>query len=244
MSEIEIFLTPDALAHGAAERIVTLAAEAISAQGRFSLGLSGGETPSSLYALLADDAFAARIEWEKVHVFWGDERCVPPDHPDSNYRMTRERLLDHVPLPEENIHRMRGETEPIQTAAEYEQILRVFFVEKNLYLQPRFDLLLLGMGSDGHIASLFPGTRALYERTRWVLENYIPQLDTWRLTLTPVAINAAANVIFLVTGENKAEALYAVIRGQNQPEKYPAQLVQPTSGTLLWMVDEAAAALL
>src|SRR5512145_665106 len=107
MSEIEIFLTPDALAHGAAERIVTLAAEAISAQGRFSLALSGGETPSSLYALLADDAFAARINWEKVHVFWGDERCVPPDHPDSNYRMTRERLLDHVPLPEENIHRMR-----------------------------------------------------------------------------------------------------------------------------------------
>jgi 6-phosphogluconolactonase len=243
MNHIEIYRDQAALARATAERVVSLAAEAITARGQFSVGLSGGSTPRGLFSLLATDEFAARMEWAQVHVFWGDERCVPPDHPDSNYRMAREALLDHVPLTEENICRMRGEIEPEQAAAEYEQVLRVFFAREDPPL-PRFDLLLQGMGDDGHTASLFPGTRALYEQTRWVLENYVPELAMWRITLTPVAINAASNVIFLVAGRSKAEPLHAVLRGAYQPEKYPSQLIQPVDGQLAWMVDEAAAALL
>jgi 6-phosphogluconolactonase len=241
MSQIEIFPDPPALARAAAERFVGLAADAIAASGRFSVGLSGGSTPRALFALLATAEIAGRVDWSNMHVFWGDERCVPPDHPDSNYGMARELLLDHVPLPAENIHRMHGETEPEQAAVEYEQILRNFFAGENP-AQPRFDVLLQGMGEDGHTASLFPGTRALYERARWVLENYVPRLDMWRITLTTTAINAAAHVIFLVEGPNKAETLRAVLRGPHQPEKYPAQSVQPVQGDLTWMIDQAAAA--
>jgi 6-phosphogluconolactonase len=243
MNHIEIFRDPAVLAHAAAERLVSLSVEAITARGQFSVGLSGGSTPRALFSLLATDEFAARMDWAQVNIFWGDERNVPPDHPNSNYRMAREALLDHVPLPEENTYRMRGEIEPEQAAAEYEQILRVFFARQNPLL-PRFDLLLQGMGDDGHTASLFPGTRALYEQTRWVLENYVPKLAMWRITLTPVAINAASNVIFLVSGRSKAEPLHAVLRGPYQPEKYPAQLIRPVDGQLIWMIDEAAAALL
>jgi 6-phosphogluconolactonase len=239
MSQVEIYPDPPALARAAAEHIVSRAAAAIAARGQFSIGLSGGSTPRALFSLLATDAFSARIDWTKVFLFWGDERCVPPDHSDSNYRMARETLLDYIPLSEESIYRIRGETEPEQAAAEYEQILRVFFAQEN---RPRFDVLLQGMGEDGHTASLFPGTRALYERTRWVLENYVPKLDMWRITLTTVAINSAANVIFLVEGQNKAETLHQVLKGPHQPEKYPSQFVHPVNGQLIWMIDKAAAA--
>ncbi len=240
MSEIEIFPDPPALARAAAERFVELAVEAITARGQFSVGLSGGSTPRALLTLLATAEFARRVDWPNVHVFFGDERCVPPDHPDSNFRQARDLLLEKIHLPAENLHRMRGEIEPEQAAAEYEQILRMFFEVENP-AHPRFDLLLQGMGEDGHTASLFPGTRALYERSRWVLENYVPKLDMWRITLTTNAINAAAHVIFLVEGQNKAETLRAVIRGPHQPEKYPAQFIQPVNGELTWMIDEAAA---
>lgn len=240
MSHIEIFPDPSALARAAAERFVGLAAEAITARGQFSVGLSGGSTPRRLFALLATAEYARRVDWSNMHVFWGDERCVPPDHPDSNYGMAHELLLEHVPLPAENIHRMHGESEPEQAAAEYEQILRMYFAAENP-AQPHFDVLLQGLGEDGHTASLFPGTRALYERARWVLENYVPKLDMWRITLTTTAINAAAHVIFLVEGQHKTETLRAVIRGPHQPEKYPAQFIQPIHGELTWMVDEAAA---
>jgi 6-phosphogluconolactonase len=240
-ANVDIFPDADALARAAAERIVALSAEAVAARERFSVGLSGGSTPRALFRLLVTEEFAPRIDWPRVHVFWGDERCVPPDHPDSNYRMTRETLLDHVPLPEDNICRIRGEIDPQQAAAEYEQVLRVFFSNADT---PRFDLLLQGMGDDGHTASLFPGTRALYERTRWVIENYVPKLEMWRITLTAGAINAAAHVWFLVAGQNKAATLRAVLNGPRHPEKYPAQLIQPTDGELVWMADAAAAALL
>ena len=242
MNPIEILPDPTNLAYAAAGHVVSLAAEAIAAGGRFSIGVSGGSTPRALYALLATHEFTTRFDWPSVHVFWGDERCVPPDHPDSNYRMVREALLDHIPLPKHNIYRIRGEIEPEQAAAEYEQVLRAFFDHKAP--TPRFDVLLLGMGDDGHTASLFPGTAALHQRSRWVVENYVEELDTWRITLTPVALNAAANVIFLVSGRAKAETLRAVLKGPHQPEKYPAQLVQPAEGHLLWMVDADAAALL
>lgn len=238
---VEIFPDTRGLARASAESIVTLSSEAIAAWGRFSIGLSGGSTPRTLFQLLASDDFASRIDWGNMYIFWGDERCVPPDHADSNYHMTRETLLDHVPLPEDNIYRMQGERDPAEAAAAYEETLRAFFGSDAL---PRFDLLLQGMGDDGHTASLFPGTAALRERERWVVANYVEKLDSWRITLTVPMINAAANVIFLVAGENKAEALRAVLQGPRQPELYPSQFVQPENGRLRWLVDAAAAQLL
>jgi 6-phosphogluconolactonase len=240
MSQIEVFPNPEALARATAERIVALAAEAVVARGRFSIGLSGGSTPRALFTLLAGDDFATRIDWLNAHIFWGDERCVAPDHAESNYRMARETLLDRVPVQPEHIYRMRGEIEPAQAAAEYEQTLRLFFAGE----MPRFDLLLLGLGDDGHTASLFPGTRALQEQERWVIANYVPKFAAWRLTLTAVAINAAAHVMFLVAGQSKAPILRDVIKGPRQPDRYPAQLVQPRNVPALWLADEAAASLL
>jgi 6-phosphogluconolactonase len=239
MENVEVYPDAAALARAAAESVIALAAEAITARGRFSIGLSGGSTPRALYTLLAAPEFAARVDWPNVHVFWGDERCVPPDHPDSNALMAREAWLNHVAIPASQIHRMRGESDPDQAAADYEQVLRAYFAQG-----PRFDLLLLGMGDDGHTASLFPSTAALHETSRWVAPNYVEKLNTWRITLTPPAINSAANVRFLIAGESKAAVLRDVLRGPYQPEQYPSQLVRPASGRLVWMVDTAASALL
>jgi 6-phosphogluconolactonase len=241
MSKIEIYPDLTALAYAVAERIVTLAGAAIEARGRFSMGLSGGSTPKPLYNLLATDEFKWRIDWPCVHVFWGDERCVPPDHPDSNYGMAYETLLKHIP--EAHIYRIHGEEAPSQAAAQYERVLREFFGQQG-DLTARFDLLLQGMGDDGHTASLFPDTAALREYPWWVVENFVPKLETWRITLTPKALNAAANVIFMVAGKNKAETLRDVLNGPSMPEKYPSQIVQPSNGEVCWMVDAAAAALL
>lgn len=241
MENIEIYPDVASLARAAAEAVVKLAAEAITARGRFSIGLSGGSTPRTLYALLASTPFAGRIDWANVHIFWGDERCVPPNHPDSNTRMARETWLDHVTIPASQVHRMRGELDPGPAAEEYEQLLRTFFTQA---AGPRFDLLLLGMGDDGHTASLFPGTPALHENIRWTVANYVEKLKAWRITLTPPAINAAAHVRFLAAGESKAAVLHDVLRGPYLPEKYPSQLIRPTSGHLVWMVDTAASSLL
>lgn len=243
----EISVYPDAgrLAQATAEHFASLAGEAIAGQGRFAVALAGGSTPKAAYALLARDEFATRLDWARVHVFWGDERCVPPDHPDSNYRMAREALLDRVPLPAEHVHRMRGELEPAQAAADYEQALRVFFAlpSRNQAAEPptSFDLILLGMGDDGHTVSLFPGTAAIREQTRWVIAHFVEKLETWRITLTPAAINAAANVTFVVSGSGKAERLRQVLTGSHRPDVLPAQIVDPDRGRLRWLVDEAAA---
>jgi 6-phosphogluconolactonase len=241
MDNVKVVPDAAALAQTTAEFIVTLAADAIRARGHFSIGLSGGSTPRRLFELLATDDFAPRIDWANVHIFWGDERCVPPDHPDSNYQMAQVTLLAHVPLPEGNIHRMQGEIDPAQAAARYEADLRDFFGTERL---PRFDLLLQGMGDDGHTASLFPGTAALSERDRWVVANHVQKLDAWRITLTVPVINAAAHVVFLVSGSSKAETVRAVLQGPHQPNTLPSQYIQPHDGQLLWMVDAAAAALL
>lgn len=242
MPDIRVYANPEALARAAAEFFVSRAQDAMAAQGRFSVGLSGGSTPKDLYTLLATDEFAQQVDWANVYVFWGDERCVPPDHPDSCYRMARRALLDHIPLPPENIYRIRGEAEPAKAAEEYEQILRGFFGETS---GARFDLLWLGMGDDGHTASLFPGTAVLDEPERWVKENYVEAArQKWRVTLTATAINTAANVAFLVSGPGKAERLRQVLKGEYQPHQLPSQLVKPTNGDLVWLVDSAAAALL
>ena len=197
------------------------------------VALAGGSTPRAAYALLA----AEEVDWSRVHVFWGDERCVPPDHPDSNYRLAREALLDHVSLPAGNVHRMRGEMEPEAAAQAYAAELRAFFGTQ----WPSFDLVLLGMGNDGHIASLFPGSAALRETARPVVAVTAEYQDrpAHRVTLTLPAINAARQVLFLVTGAAKAETLWAVLEGP--AERFPAQLIRPTSGQLTWLVDTAAA---
>lgn len=238
---IRVFPDADLLKRAAAEHIITHCEASINAQGYFSIALSGGSTPKTVYELLTDKAFSRYVDWEHTHIFWGDERCVPPDHTDSNYRMARLTLLDNVPLPVTNIHRIKGELDPAQAAADYEQTLRQFFARRRDG-NVRFDLILLGMGDDGHTASLFPGTPALEETERLVVENYVEKLDSWRITLTAPVINAADRVTFLVTGKSKADILQQVLEGPYQPHELPSQLVQPVSGNLLWMVDEPAAA--
>ncbi|MBC7814247.1 MAG: 6-phosphogluconolactonase, partial [Burkholderiales bacterium] len=208
MAEIRVFAGGLTMMRAAAEYVVSVAEAAMSTRGHFSIALSGGATPKALYELLATDEFTRYIDWSFVRVFWGDERCVAPDHYDSNYRMAKDTLLEYVRIPVGNIYRIRGEYDPQTAADEYEKSLRSYFLRGTRPLserQPRFDLVLLGIGEDGHTASLFPGTEALNEEVRWVSANYVEQLDTWRVTLTPSALNAAANVLFLVTGAKKAE---------------------------------------
>ncbi len=234
------------IARAAAEEIVRLAGEAVSARGRFTFVLSGGSTPRSLFTLLADphESFRDRIAWNAVHVFWGDERCVPPDHPDSNYRMAREALLDHVPIPAANVHRIAAENPDAAVAAAlYDNELGAFFSladGANVEL-PRFDLVLLGLGPDGHTASLFPGNAAVHETAHRVIAPFVEKFGTHRITLTAPVLNHAAVVIFLVSGAEKVAALAAVVEGERQVDLYPAQIIQPEDGALVWLVDNAAA---
>jgi 6-phosphogluconolactonase len=238
MAEVRVYTGASALARAAAEHFVALSIAAVRAHGQFAVALSGGSTPKTLYSLLATNEFAARLDWTRVHIFWGDERCVPPEHPDSNYRMARQALLDHAPIPAGNIYRIQGEREPAEAADDYERALQAFFTRR----QPRFDLILLGMGDDGHTASLFPGTAVIHEQARWVVAYYVEKLRAWRVTLTPVVINAAANVTFVVSGAGKAECLSRVLTGPYQPDVLPAQIVRPADGHLLWLLDVDAAA--
>jgi 6-phosphogluconolactonase len=239
---IEIVADASALYEAAADRFVQLANTAIHDRGRFSVALSGGSTPRSMYARIAmDAAHVGAVAWPHVHFFWGDERVVPPDHADSNFRMASEAMLDHLPLEAGQIHRMRGEDpDPARAAAAYEQELREFF-QLTPEARPRFDLVLLGLGPDGHTASLFPGTAALAERTRLVTANHVPRLGVDRITLTAPAINAAANILFLAEGAGKADTLKDVLEGPRDPDRLPSQLIQPDNGTLTWMIDAAAA---
>jgi 6-phosphogluconolactonase len=237
--DLEVFADGNALARAEAERIVTLASAAIAARGRFTIALSGGSTPRTLYSLLATPPFASRIDWSRVHVFWGDERCVPPDHPESNFRMTREALLDRVPIPQANVHRIAGEDDPEAAAGAYEHALRAFFEVPEGPPERTFDLVLLGMGDDGHTASLFPGTAAVDETRRWVVPNH--GRGMWRITLTPIALDAADAITFLVAGATKADRLHDVLEEPPQSPPLPAQLIHPTHGALTWMIDAAAA---
>lgn len=238
--EVLTFPAPGDIAEAAAERFIAAAAAAIAARGRFTVALAGGSTPKALYARLASPACASRVDWGRVHVFWGDERCVPPEHPSSNYRMAREALLDHVPIPAARIHRLPGEREPHAAAAAYEAELRAVFPGG----AARFDLVLLGMGDNGHTASLFPGLRAVRETARWVVAEHVGEVGMWRLTLTPPALNAAAAIVFLVAGRDKAAMLAQVLEGPRDIDRRPAQVIAPADGTLTWLVDAAAASAL
>jgi len=239
--EILICADPAELARESARRFAELAEVFTNDVGRFTVALSGGSTPKAMFQILAEKHFADALPWRSIYFFWGDERCVPPDHPDSNYRMAWETLLSKVPIPTENIFRIPAEDEDHhRAAAVYSETLQKFFAEE----WPHFDLVFLGMGPDGHTASLFPGTAALHAHDRIAAPNYVEKFQSWRITLTADAINRARNIIFLVAGPDKAPALKEVIRGPRNPELYPSQLIEPYYGTLLWMIDEAAASLL
>ena len=239
-----LIVLPDAaaVARAAAEQIAQRSARAVAEAGRFTIALSGGSTPKRLYALLADPAapYRDRIPWDRVHVFFGDERHVPPDDPQSNFRMAREALLDRAPIPAANVHRVLAERPADEAASLYDEELRRAF-SLAAGAAPRFDLVLLGMGNDGHTASLFPGTAALSERRRLVVANWVPKFSSWRITMTLPVFEAAAAVVFLVAGPDKAVPLAAVFDPSSPADAYPCQLIRPVSGELLWLADAAAA---
>jgi 6-phosphogluconolactonase len=244
---IEYHVTPDssALAARAAEQFTQAAEKASAERGRARIAVSGGSTPKATFALLADPGkpWRQRIPWDKLELFWVDERCVPPDNTDSNYRMTREALLDKVPLKPEQVHRMEGELDPHVGASRYESLLRNSFRLEGAE-SPRFDLIALGLGPDGHTASLFPHTQAIHETGRLVTANHVAQKNTWRITLTWPVINNASSVFFLIGGADKAEVLQQVVMGPRDPDRLPSQLIWPASGILTLILDQAAAALL
>ncbi len=240
-ADLRVVPSADDVARAGADIVRAAAQEAVRRRGRFTIALSGGNTPRALYALLAAPPFGGEIDWAATQVFWSDERCVPPDHPDSNYRMAREALLDRVPLPAANVHRLRGELPvPQQAAQEYRTELQVVFGKTAL---PRFDLLLLGLGEEGHTASLFPGVPVPADPNITVAAVFVPKVNTWRLTMTLPVLNAAAQVVFLVAGEAKQAALRALIQGPRSLD-LPAQRVRPTDGVLTVLADQAAASAL
>jgi len=237
MTVIRVLPDPTALADAAARHVVEQAQAAIDARGVFSIALSGGSTPRELHLRLSSPPLRDQVDWAHMHVFFGDERCVPPDDPQSNYRMADETLLSRVPIPAEHVHRMHGELPPEEAATQYETDLKAFFGND----PPRLDLILLGMGDNGHTASLFPGLRAVHEQQRWVVAEYVSEVGMWRLTLTPAVLNLAREAVFLVAGAAKGSMLQQVLEGPFAPDERPAQIVRPTPGEVIWLVDAAAA---
>ena len=245
--EVRILDDAGELCREAAREFTRLAEQAVSRSDMFTVALSGGSTPRSLYTFLADrnEPFRDRIPWGKIHFFWGDERHVPPDDRESNYRMVYEALFSKVPVLPGTVHRIQSEMKDAENAArEYERVLRSFFHLDEEGQWPRFDLVLLGMGPDGHTASLFPGSRTLSERKLLVDAPWVATISSHRITLTPRVFNNAATAIFLTAGEEKAAALRDVIQGKYRPDRFPAQLIRTAGGSVLWLVDRAAASLL
>jgi 6-phosphogluconolactonase len=240
-AEVRVFPDAIALNDAAAAEFSRAAREAVAARGRFAVALAGGATPKDAYVRLADAEIsgANRLPWDRIHVFFGDERCVPPDHLDSNFRMANETLLARIPIPPDNVHRFRGEDDPARAAMAAERDLHNSFGAGER--QPKFDLVLLGLGTDGHTASLFPETEALRETVRLVIANWVPKLNAHRLTLTFPVLNQAAEIVFLVAGAEKAKVLKETLRPAVNGPAHPARSVRPTRGRLLWLVDEAAA---
>ncbi|HJQ25922.1 MAG TPA: 6-phosphogluconolactonase [Blastocatellia bacterium] len=245
-AQVRVYRDAQEVALKAARHFARLADQYVVGSGRFTVALSGGSTPRAMFSLLAEAPFADTVPWDSIYFFWGDERSVPPDHADSNYRMANETLLSRVPVPAEHIFRIPAELPDPQAAADlYSETLLGFFAQPGSSSDtalPRFDLIFLGMGPDGHTASLFPGTTALKVTDKIVAANYVEKFNANRITLTAPTINNARNVTFVVAGPDKAEALSEVLEGDFQPELYPSQLIHPEHGSLLWMVDEAAAA--
>ncbi|MEO6807356.1 MAG: 6-phosphogluconolactonase [Edaphobacter sp.] len=235
--------TPAATAQAAAQLLLDAAVKAATSRGVARIAISGGTTPKVMFALLADPAgpFLKQVPWDKIDLYWVDERCVPPDNAESNYRMTSEAMLSKVSIPADRVHRMEGELNPEVAAARYESTIRNTFKLEGAET-PTFDLVLLGMGDDGHTASLFPHTEALNEMSQIVVPNHVPQKDTWRITLTWPVINQGREVAFLIEGADKAQVLHDVFLGPYQPDTYPSQIIRPASGHLTLLLDRAAAA--
>ena len=238
-----VWATPLEVAGGAAELFVSAANAAVEARGVARIAVSGGTTPKAMFALLADKSapYFARVPWDRLHLFFVDERCVPPTDDESNYKMTNEAMLSKVPLPAAQIHRMEGELEPEVAASRYEAEIRTEFRLEGAEA-PVFDLVLLGMGDDGHTASLFPHTQALFEMVRLAVANHVPQKETWRITLTWPVIDRGREVAFLIEGAGKAQVLDDALLGAYDPEAKPSQLIRPASGELTFLLDAAAAA--
>jgi 6-phosphogluconolactonase len=238
-----VFASPAAAARAGARLFSDVAVKAAKDRGVARIAISGGTTPKLMFQLLADPAepFLNQVPWDRIELFWVDERCVPPDNAESNYRMTKEALLSKVPLPAERVHRMEGELEPEVAAARCESVIRNTFKLEGAE-PPTFDLILLGMGDDGHTASLFPHTDALNEMSHIVVPNHVSQKDAWRITLTWPVINQGREVAFLIEGEAKAQVLHEVFLGPYQPDTYPSQIIRPASGRLTLLLDRAAAA--
>jgi 6-phosphogluconolactonase len=243
--EVRILADANAIAQTAAAEFLKTAQEAVRENGSFSVALAGGSTPKSLYGLLSTNPLLqAKVPWDKIQFFFGDERHVPPDHAESNFRMASEAMFSKAPVQPQQVHRIHGENANVAEAAEeYEKKLRAVFQLKTGEL-PQFDLVLLGMGPEGHTASLFPGTKALSEGHRLVAGNWVGKLYTERITLTPPVLNNAVRVLFLVAGTEKAPALKAVLEGPYEPDQLPAQIIHPVNGTVVWLVDLTAASML
>lgn len=238
---IQVFQNQADLIKKAGDLFVSVAKEAVAENGRFLIALSGGSTPKALFQLLATQAYATQIDWQNTRIFWGDERLVPPDDPGSNYKLAMDTLLSLVPIPIENIHRAKGELDVETAVVDYTQQLQQLAPPHQPF--PQFDLALMGLGSDGHTASLFPGAIPNKETSQPVMAvtaDYDGR-PAQRITLTPLLFNAARHILFLATGEKKATALAAVLNRQDTPEKWPAQRIQPTNGTVTWLVDAVAA---
>lgn len=233
--EIQVVPDLEAQAIEGARRFVIAASESIEDHGRFFVALSGGNTPRPLYELLAQEPYRSQVDWAMVEIFFGDERCVPPDSDQSNYRMARLAMLSKLPIPGDNIYRIRGEIDPNEAAIEYGQMLKEKFGGGGL------DLIHLGMGPDGHTASLFPGTAAVHELKHRCVANYVEKLKSWRVTMTAPFINRARAVMFIVSGADKAQRVAEVLEGPRDPDRLPAQLIQPAAGSLTWLLDVAAA---
>jgi 6-phosphogluconolactonase len=234
--QIKVFATPYEVAEHVAEWFVTAATEAIRHRNRFLVAVAGGSTPRLLYEEIAQ-RYSTELEWEKVFLFWGDERYVPPDHADSNYRMVKETLLVHVPIPFNNVVPMPTEGDPEMAAEQYERTLQGFMGE---HPTATFDFVLLGMGDDGHTASLFPYTDAIHEQQKWVVAHKVDKTKGWRLTLTPPILNLARQTVIMVTGKSKSERLSEVLNGPFDPQRLPIQTIIPVHNHLTWAIDRAA----
>ncbi len=235
-SEIRVYPDPAAVAHALAELFVESAKEAIAKRGTFSVALAGGTTPKAAYQLLGAPPLSNALDWSKIRVFFGDERCVPPDDDRSNYKMAHDAFLAPAGVPAANVHRIHGEDDPQAAAEAYREELIAALGER-----PRFDLVMLGMGNDGHTASLFPGSDPLADDDKLVRAVYSESQQQWRITLTPKAINAARRVVFAVEGAAKAQTLALVREGPRNPAQFPSQIVAPEQGELIWLVDRAVA---
>ncbi len=234
--ELRVLDTPADVAKALADVFVGCGADSIRARSRFTVALSGGTTPKTTYQLLATSKYRSALDWKSVQVFFGDERCVPPDNSQSNYKMAREAFLTAVGIPDANVHRIRGEADPVDAASAYRDDLVDALGER-----PRFDLVMLGMGPDGHTASLFPGNDPLVDDAAFVRAVYASSQKQWRITLTPSVINNARTIVFAVEGAGKARTLKQVREGAYDPSKFPSQIVAPNDGRLIWLVDRAAA---